>query len=113
VKKTALVFLRDLDTEFKTKLKALQNEDAKEALKTRAEEMKKEIEGITPGMVLDEATFHRSQSSTVHSLKHVLVLRLYYDLFKNVNLDELLKQLEKSVRQLVLWSEPSSTSVYR
>ena len=51
--------LRELDTEFKTKMKALQNEDAREALKTRMEDMKKEIESVATGVVLDEASFHR------------------------------------------------------
>jgi DNA-directed RNA polymerase subunit beta' len=87
--------LRDLDTEFKTKLKALQNEDAKEALKTRAEEMKKEIEGITPGMVLDEATFHRFSIKYSTLFEARIGAEAIFDLFKNVNLDELLKQLEK------------------
>jgi DNA-directed RNA polymerase subunit beta' len=36
--------LRELDTEFKAKYKELQNEDAREALKTRMEDMKREIE---------------------------------------------------------------------
>ncbi len=87
--------LRELDTEFKTKLKALQNEDAKEALKTRAEEMKKEIEGIAPGVVLDEASFHRFSIKYSTLFEAKIGAEAIFELFKKVNLDELVKRLEK------------------
>jgi DNA-directed RNA polymerase subunit beta' len=60
--------LRELDTEFKAKYKELQNEDAREALKTRMEDMKREIEGIVAGMVLDETTFHKLLYQVLNSL---------------------------------------------
>jgi DNA-directed RNA polymerase subunit beta' len=87
--------LRELDTEFKTKLKALQNEDAKEALKTRADDMKKEIESINPGVVLDEASFHRFSIKYSTLFEAKIGAEAIFELFKQVNLTELVKRLEK------------------
>jgi DNA-directed RNA polymerase subunit beta' len=86
--------LRELDTEYKTKVKALQNEDAKEALKTRMEGMKKEIEGLNPGLVLDEASFHRFSIKYSTLFEARIGAEAIFDLFKQVKLDELVKRLE-------------------
>src|SRR3989344_3979129 len=87
--------LKELDTEFKTKYKALQNEDAREALKTRADDMKKEIEGINPGVVLDEASFHRFSIKYSTLFEARIGAEAIFELFKQVNLQDLLKRLEK------------------
>jgi len=86
--------LRELDTEFKTKIKALQNEDAKEALKERMEGMKKEIETIKTGVVLDEASFHRYSIKYSTLFEARIGAEAVYDLFKQVNTTELVKRLE-------------------
>lgn len=86
--------LKDLDTEFKAKLKTLQNEEAKEALKDRMEEMKKEIEDVRPGIVLDELTFHRYSIKYSTLFEARIGAEAIYDLFKQVNLKELLSQSE-------------------
>ena len=86
--------LRELDTEFKTKMKALQNEDAREALKTRMEEMKKEIEGVATGVVLDEASFHRYSIKYSTLFEARIGAEAIFELFKKVNLEDLLKRLE-------------------
>jgi DNA-directed RNA polymerase subunit beta' len=87
--------LKELDTEFKTKFKALQNEDAREALKTRADDMKKEIESINPGVVLDEASFHRFSIKYSTLFEARIGAEAIFELFKNVNMQDLLKRLEK------------------
>ncbi len=86
--------LRELDTEFKTKFKALQNEDAKEALKTRMEGMKKEIDSIAPGVVLDEANFHRYSIKYSTLFEAKIGAEAIFELFKAVKIDELIKRLE-------------------
>ncbi|MDO8564504.1 MAG: DNA-directed RNA polymerase subunit beta', partial [bacterium] len=50
--------LKDLESEYKAKQKALTAEKDKEALKERYTLTKKEIEGIREGAVLDEIAFH-------------------------------------------------------
>ena len=87
--------LRELDTEFKTKMKALQNEDAREALKTRMEDMKKEIESVATGVVLDEASFHRYSIKYSTLFEARIGAEAIFELFKKVNLADLLKRLEK------------------
>jgi DNA-directed RNA polymerase subunit beta' len=87
--------LRELDTEFKAKYKALQNEDAKEALKARADDMKKEIENIVPGVVLDEASFHRFSIKYSTLFEAKIGAEAIFELFKLVNLEELVKRLER------------------
>lgn len=87
--------LKELDTEYKTKVKALQNEEAKDALKTRMEEMKKEIEGIITGVVLDELTFHRYSIKYSTLFEARIGAEAIYDLFKQVDLKTLVTRLEK------------------
>lgn len=87
--------LKELETEFVTRLKALQNEEAKESLKTKMEEMKKEIEGVKVGVILDETTFHRFSIKYSTLFEARIGAEAIYDLFKEVNLNTLLAQLEK------------------
>ncbi|MCB9810058.1 DNA-directed RNA polymerase subunit beta' [Candidatus Nomurabacteria bacterium] len=87
--------LNELDTEFKTKLKALQNEDARDALKTRADETKKEIEGIKQGVVLDEATFHKFSIKYSTLFEAKIGAEAIYELFKELDLVKLADELEE------------------
>ncbi len=87
--------LKDLETEFRAKLKSLQNDDAKQALQTRADETKKEIESIRPGTVLDEMSFHRFSIKYSTLFEARIGAEAIYDLFKAVNLETLLTKLEK------------------
>jgi len=88
--------LKELDTEYKTKVKALQNEDAKDALKTRMDEMKKEIESIKPGVVVDEVTFHRFSIKYSTLFEARIGAEAIYDLFKQVDLPKLVAKMEES-----------------
>ena len=86
--------LKELDTEFKAKYKELQNEDAREALKTRMEDMKREIEGIAAGSVLDETTFHKFSIKYSTLFEAKIGAESIYELFKNLDLNKLQVQLE-------------------
>ena len=86
--------LHDLDTEFKTKIKALQNEEAKDALKTRMDEIKKEIEGIKLGVVLDEATFHKFSIKYSTLFEARIGAEAIFDLFKQIDVNKLIERLE-------------------
>jgi len=87
--------LGELDTEFKTKVKSLQNEDAKDAIKTRADETKKEIESIKLGVVLDEATFHKFSIKYSTLFEAKIGAESIYELFKNIDLKKLAVELEE------------------
>ena len=86
--------LKALDTEFKAKLKDLQNEDAKEALKVRMEDMKHEIEKIAQGIVLDETTFHKYSVKYSTLFEAKIGAESIYELFKNIDMPKLLIRLE-------------------
>ncbi len=87
--------LKELDTEYKTKVKALQNEEAKEALRDRMEEMKREIQNVVTGVVLDELTFHRFSIKYSTLFEARIGAEAIYDLFKQVDLKQLVTRLEK------------------
>lgn len=86
--------LSELDAEFKTKLKGLQNEEAKDALKTRMDETKKEIESIQQGVVLDEMTFHKYSIKYSTLFEARIGAEAIFDLFKNIDLPQLVENLE-------------------
>jgi len=86
--------LRELDTEFKAKLKTLQNEDAKEALKTRMDDTKREIEGLKEGVVLDEVTFHKFSIKYSTLFEARIGAEAIFDLFKRLDLNALAARLE-------------------
>ncbi|MCU0678011.1 MAG: DNA-directed RNA polymerase subunit beta' [Candidatus Pacebacteria bacterium] len=86
--------LKELDTEFKAKYKELQNEDAREALKTRMEDMKREIESVMPGTVLDETNFHKYSIKYSTLFEAKIGAESIYELFKNLDLPKLQARLE-------------------
>ncbi len=51
--------LKDLDTEYKQRLKNLKDERSQDALKQTMVAAKKTLESLRPGVVLDEVTYHR------------------------------------------------------
>ncbi len=87
--------LSELDTEFKTKVKALANEEARDALKSRMDEIRKEIEGVKLGVVLDEATFHKYSIKYSTLFEARIGAEAIYELFKNINLATLAQKLEQ------------------
>jgi DNA-directed RNA polymerase subunit beta' len=86
--------LHDLDTEFKTKVKALANEEARDALKARMDEIKKEIEAIKLGVVLDEMSFHKFSIKYSTLFEARIGAEAIYDLFKNLDLAKLIDEME-------------------
>jgi DNA-directed RNA polymerase subunit beta' len=86
--------LKELDTEYKTKLRELQNEDAKVALKDRMTETKKEIESIKQGTVLDETTFHKYSVKYSTLFEAKIGAESIFELFKNIDLEVLRDRLE-------------------
>ncbi|MFM2381392.1 MAG: hypothetical protein RLZZ76_159, partial [Candidatus Parcubacteria bacterium] len=86
--------LKELDTEFKAKHKELQNEDAREALKTRMTDMKHEIENLTLGTVLDETTFHKYSIKYSTLFEAKIGAESIFELFKNTDLKTLKEKLE-------------------
>ncbi len=87
--------LSELDTEYKTKVKALANEEARDALKARMDEIRKEIESVKLGVVLDEATFHKFSIKYSTLFEARIGAEAIYELFKNTDLVTLADKLEQ------------------
>ncbi len=86
--------LKDLESEYKAKLKELQNDDAREELKNRMTETKKEINSVQQGTVLDETNFHRFSVKYSNLFEAKIGAESIFELFKNLNLVELKDKLE-------------------
>ena len=86
--------LKELDTEYKSKLKELKNEDAREELKTRMSDTKKEVESVKQGAVLDETTFHKFSIKYSTLFEARIGAESIFELFKNIDMVELKEQLE-------------------
>jgi DNA-directed RNA polymerase subunit beta' len=87
--------LKELDTEYKTKLKELSSDKAREELKNRLEETKREIQSITRGMILDEMHYHKYSMKYSTLFEAQIGAESIYELFKNLDLNELRERLEK------------------
>ncbi len=88
--------LKDLESEFKTKQKTAENVKEKEILKKRFSEVKKEIEDLKEGIVVDEISYHRF-SLKYGSMFHAEIgSEALYGLCKKINLEKLETQLEKN-----------------
>ncbi|MBI5138311.1 MAG: DNA-directed RNA polymerase subunit beta' [Candidatus Vogelbacteria bacterium] len=87
--------LRELDNEFKSKTKSANSDEAKEAIKQSLIEVKREIESISEGMVLDEVKYVK------FSLKYGLIFEAeigaeaIYKLFKKMDLPKMVQELHE------------------
>ncbi len=86
--------LNELDTEYKNKLKELQNDDAKVELKSRMDETKKEIEKIKAGTVLDETNFHKFSMKYSTLFEARIGAESIFELFKQIDMVALRERLE-------------------
>ncbi len=80
--------LKELDTEFKSKLETLKSEDDKKELKKKASEAKKEIASIIVNKVLDEATYHRYAVKFGAAFEAKIGAEAIYEIFNNLDLDK-------------------------
>ena len=88
--------LAELSHEYKTKLKELSNDEARDELKKRMDDIKREIESIRQGVVLDENNFHKYSIKYSTLFEAKIGAESVYELFKNLDLETLLKELETS-----------------
>ncbi len=86
--------LRDLDNEYKLKVKELKNEEAREALKARMLDTKREIESVQTGVVLDETQFHRYSVKYSTLFEARIGAEAIFELFKGINLEVLRDEME-------------------
>jgi len=86
--------VRDLESEFKSKVGSLSDEKAKESLKEMMMTAKREIEGINKGQVLDEVQYHHYSLRYGTMFEAEIGAEAIYKLLQEIDLNELLKKLE-------------------
>ncbi|MBX4210412.1 DNA-directed RNA polymerase subunit beta' [Candidatus Parcubacteria bacterium] len=91
--------LKDLDSEFKTKIKALQDEKSKDAVKELLLNAKKDIESIHEGQVLDEVQYHNYSMKYGTLFEAGIGAEAVYKIFKNLDLAKLAEVLEKDLER--------------
>ena len=78
--------LKDLDSEYKAKVKPLQDEKSKEAMKEKFVAAKKEIEGVMEGVVLDEVMYHNFSMKYGTLFEAGIGAEAIYDLCQKIDL---------------------------
>ncbi len=89
-------FLKELDSEFKTKVKAANDEKTKEALKELVLNAKREIESLVPGFVMDEVQYHKYSVKYGALFEAGIGAEAIYEILKKTDLNKLLAELEST-----------------
>jgi len=91
--------LKDLDSEYKSKIKTLQDEKSREAVKELLLNAKRDIESIQPGKVLDEMAYHNFAVKYSTLFEAGIGAEAIYDIFKNINLEKLATDLSAELEK--------------
>ncbi|MCK5027757.1 MAG: DNA-directed RNA polymerase subunit beta', partial [Candidatus Pacebacteria bacterium] len=91
--------IKDIEAEYKTKLKTLQDEKSREKLKALFMEAKKEVQSIEKGRVIDEVTYHKFSIKYSTAFEAGIGAEAIYNIFKNIDLLELAKNLEERLEK--------------
>jgi DNA-directed RNA polymerase subunit beta' len=86
--------LKDIESEYKSKLKTLQDEKSKEKLKEVFTRTKKEVESLQKGVVFDDALYHTYSVKYGNLFEARIGAEAIYDLFSGINLESLETELK-------------------
>ncbi|MES2215867.1 MAG: DNA-directed RNA polymerase subunit beta' [Patescibacteria group bacterium] len=90
-------FQKELDAEYKNKVKTANDDKTKEALKELFTTARSEIQSIVPGMVMDEATYHKYAMKYGGIFEASIGAEAIFDILKKIDLAKLLVELEKDL----------------
>ncbi len=90
-------FQKELDAEYKTKVKTANDDKTKEALKELFTTARSEIQSIVPGMVMDEATYHKFAMKYGGIFEASIGAEAIFDILKKIDLAKLQVELEKDL----------------
>ena len=88
--------IKNLEGEYKSKMKSATDEETKEKLKTLLSSTKKEINEIYEGKVLNEISYHHFSLKYGTCFEASIGAEAIYTLFKNIDLEKLKKITEAS-----------------
>ncbi len=89
-------FLKELDTEYKSKVKTAQDDKTKEALKELVVNARKDIESLAEGFVMDETTYHKFAVKYGSLFEAGIGAEVVYELLKKIDLNKLQVELTKA-----------------
>jgi DNA-directed RNA polymerase subunit beta' len=87
--------IKNLEGEFKSKIKSTNSDEDKEKLKELLSNTKKEISEIVPGKVLNEIAYHHFGLKYGSCFEASIGAESIYDLFKNLDLQKLKTETEE------------------
>ncbi len=90
-------FLKELDSEFRTKVKNAQDDKTKEALKELVTNARKEIESLNPGFVMDEVQYHKYSIKYGALFEANIGAEAIFEILKKTDLKKLNTELEKEL----------------
>ncbi len=91
--------LKDLESEYKSKVKSAQDDATKEKLKELFSNTKRELMDIVVGKVLNEVEFHHYSMRYSAAFEASIGAEAIYNLFKNVDLEKLRAETEVMVEK--------------
>lgn len=94
-----LKILKELNTEYKTKTKAANDEKTKTELKRLFTVAKQEIDDINEGAVLDEIVYHKYAIKYGTLFETGIGAEAIYNIFKNLDLKKLISELEAELEK--------------
>lgn len=92
--------LKDLDNEYKNRIKTLTTEADKEKLKNSLLEAKKQLTSLNVWQVLDEMTYHRLSLKYGTVFEASIGAEAIYEVFSHLNLDDILLDLEQRMTKV-------------
>ncbi len=97
--------LKEIDAEFKSKVKTLQDERSKEKLRELASASKRALEAIAPWQVIDEVNYHRLSLKYGSVFEAEIGAEAIYNIFRDLDL----KALQKEVEGKLATARPAET----
>lgn len=91
--------IKDLDTEFKSKVKMAKDDDTKQKLKELLSSTKKEIAEVHEGKVLNEIAYHHYSLKYGTAFEANIGAEAIYTLFKNIDLEKLRVKTEEMIEK--------------
>ncbi len=91
--------LKELENEFKIRMKVLEKDEEKDAMQELFSNTKKEINEIIPNKVLTEAEYHRFSVRYSTVFEAGIGAEAVYSIFKNLDLKKLESELEKIIEK--------------
>jgi DNA-directed RNA polymerase subunit beta' len=86
--------MKELDSEYKGKMKQLSDDKAKDKMKELVTAAKRELEALEEGKVLDEASYHRYSVKYGSAFEAGIGAEAIYDIFKKIDLAQMKENLE-------------------